>query len=179
MSKYSKIGLGALLVLVAVLIAINLSNKKEEIAYVRTAELIDQYQGMIEARQKYTSLEQKLQRSLDSLRLDLDATFKYYQRTIDDLSELDRNKTIAILESKRQQYDQFEASMIDVLANHDNELTSAVIDQVNLHIETYGKEHGFDLIIGTTSEGNVLFGTEELDITDDVLTSLNKSYEGY
>ncbi|WP_306639621.1 OmpH family outer membrane protein [Sanyastnella coralliicola] len=164
----------------ALIVALGLIWKKSEdrTVYVRTAELIDAYQGMIDARNKYASLESELQRSLDSLRLDLKSTYMAFEQTAAGLSELDRNKSIAILENKKMQCDQFEESMYNHLTERDAELTGAVIDQVNFHIKQYGEEHGYDMIIGTTVDGNVLFGTEDLDITDEVLISLNESYEG-
>jgi outer membrane protein len=44
-------------------------------------------------------------------------------------------------------------------------------------VEEYGKENGYDLILGTTTSGNILYGTEKKDITEQVLNALNNAYE--
>jgi len=45
------------------------------------------------------------------------------------------------------------------------------------HLEQYGKDNGYDLLLGTTDGGNVLYGTPALDITQEVLDALNETYQ--
>ncbi len=42
--------------------------------------------------------------------------------------------------------------------------------------QEYGKEHGFDLILATTQSGNILYGAEAIDLTNELLVVINKRY---
>jgi outer membrane protein len=53
-----------------------------------------------------------------------------------------------------------------------------VLNQVNSYVKEYAKKHNYDIVYGTTMDGNILYGKEQYDITDDVLEYLNKQYRG-
>jgi outer membrane protein len=55
-------------------------------------------------------------------------------------------------------------------------MTEGVLNQVNSFIEEYSKNKGYDLVIGTTTSGNLLYAREYMDITDEVLKALNENY---
>ena len=43
-------------------------------------------------------------------------------------------------------------------------------------MENYGEEKGFDMIIGVTDMGNVLYANEQMDITDIIIKELTFKY---
>ena len=45
------------------------------------------------------------------------------------------------------------------------------------NIREYGKKKGYSLIIGANDSGNLLYGSESKDITNDVLEYLNQQYK--
>jgi hypothetical protein len=45
-------------------------------------------------------------------------------------------------------------------------------------VNDYGKTNGFDIIYGNSSDGSIMFGTAELNITKDVIEFINLKYEG-
>lgn len=47
---------------------------------------------------------------------------------------------------------------------------------INQLIEQYSVENGYDLILGTTDDGSILYGAEAVDITDDLLQYINQGY---
>ena len=60
----------------------------------------------------------------------------------------------------------------------EEKMLEGVLNQVNSFVRKYGEENGFAMVYGTTSDGNILYGEAELDITDDLLTKLNHEYYG-
>ena len=50
-------------------------------------------------------------------------------------------------------------------------------NQIDAFIKIYAKENGFDLIVGTTSSGNVLYGADGIDVTEELLKALNEQYK--
>jgi len=53
-----------------------------------------------------------------------------------------------------------------------------VINQVNSFIKEYGTQHNYNIIFGTTQGGNIVYAVDALNITDDVLKSLNEKHKG-
>ena len=55
-------------------------------------------------------------------------------------------------------------------------MTQGVLSQINSLAQQYGKEHGFDLILSTTQSGSILYGDDAIDLTKDLLATLNRNY---
>lgn len=50
--------------------------------------------------------------------------------------------------------------------------------RINTYIKTFSKEHSYKLIIGTEGNRGVLYGDPGQDITNVLITYVNKKYEG-
>ena len=64
-------------------------------------------------------------------------------------------------------------------AEEEEKLLKGVLNQVNAFVEEYAAEEGFDLVLGTTLSGSILYGTTGIDITEQVLQAMNQQYSGY
>lgn len=51
-----------------------------------------------------------------------------------------------------------------------------MLEEVNTYIKQYGKEKGYDFTLGATDNGNIVHAAEGTDVTEAVLTALNKQY---
>ena len=51
-----------------------------------------------------------------------------------------------------------------------------VIQKVDSFVADYAKAKGFQLIIGTSGKGTVMYGDEKMNVTADILDLLNKDY---
>jgi hypothetical protein len=50
-----------------------------------------------------------------------------------------------------------------------------ILAEINTYIKQYGKEKGYDFILGATDNGNIVYAAEGKDITDDVLAGSTSS----
>lgn len=57
-------------------------------------------------------------------------------------------------------------------------VSQQVWDRINSYIVAYGKEKNYSIILGTQGNGNIMFGKETLDVTDDFIQYANWKYEG-
>ena len=57
---------------------------------------------------------------------------------------------------------------------HSNQV---ILGEINGYIKYYGKEKGYDFILGATDNGNIVYAAEGKDITEEVLAGLNKQYD--
>ena len=60
----------------------------------------------------------------------------------------------------------------------DSKTTGEVVSQMNAYLKTYGKSKGYKIIMAATEYGNIAYGEDGLDITEEVLKGLNDNYSG-
>jgi len=167
------ISLCALIVGTVVLV---LELKQPRVAFVRSSELVYKYGGMRQAQEQYQGKESRWRQEVDSLEQEYRAALGRYVDQRKELPRLERNAAEESLRYKKASLDEYKARVQQRAANEDKELTQGVLNQINSFVEKYGKEHGYDIILGTTTTGNLLFGDSGFDITEEVLNSLNQQY---
>lgn len=56
--------------------------------------------------------------------------------------------------------------------------SSKIWSRINSYSEDFSKENNYDLIIGTENKTTVLYANEKITVTKELLTYINKRYEG-
>ena len=143
---------------------------KPKVAYVRSENLIYNYEGTREAKAQYQKKLSIWEANIDTLRQEL----RRFEAGLDKKQPAQMEE-LALRQSQLQQYAQAIGQKAE---DEDSKTMEAVLSQINAFTEQYGKEQGYDLILGTTSAGNLLYAPEALDITDELLKALNKEYHG-
>jgi outer membrane protein len=64
----------------------------------------------------------------------------------------------------------------DYLSNE--KYRSEIYAQINKYVEEYAQENRYDVIMGGNGSGNIMYLSKKVNITDEVLTYINKKYEG-
>lgn len=142
---------------------------KPTIAYVRSHDLVYEYEGMKEAQIKYQQQIQTWQANIDTLQSD-------YKRSI---ASIDKTKDAEfLLQQQKIHLEQYTRAVQSKAKEEDEKITQSVLNQINTFVEEYGKAHNYDIILGTTASGSILYGIEAMDITKEVLQALNKHYQG-
>lgn len=143
------------------------------VAFVRTQELIYRYAGMKEAQGAFRAKQAAWQQEIDSLEGELRKKVPSDARPASFSAE--EQKELVLL---RRSIDQHRMNLEKKAAEEDRELTEGVLGQVDALVARYAEEHGYDLIIGTASGGSILHGDAGLDITEDLLNTLNATHAG-
>lgn len=149
-----------------------------KIAFVRSAIVVDKYLGMIEARKLTESKIGTWQANIDTLSLDFERSINNYQQAYRQLSSKERMERESILKRQQEKLEQYKQTMGQKAEEENEKMIQGVLNQINSFVENYSKENGYDVVLGVTMSGNILYGTEAIDITDEVLQGLNNSYKG-
>jgi outer membrane protein len=149
-----------------------------KVAIVRTQDLVHGYFGMTEAKNEFESRTAEWKSNIDTLASDL-------QRTIDKANALHRQgdrkgvmELKPIIDRQQGEFMNYKNAIESKIQAEEDRLLAGVIAQVNSFVDGYGKEHDYDVILGTTDQGNILFGDPSMDITEDVLHALNVDHSG-
>lgn len=153
------------------------SQPVKRVAYVRTAEVVDKYEGMMVARQKFQDKKVELYSNLDSLKADFQKAISDYNLSAAGLSKEARAEKEKVLQQQEYNIRQYTEIVEGKEQEEDQRLTSGVINQINSFIAEYGKENDLDLILGSVN-GTVIYGSDQVDVTDEVLVYVNQKYRG-
>jgi Skp family chaperone for outer membrane proteins len=163
--------------LIAVIWLVYKSTKAPKIAYVKSADLIYSYDGMKEAQQKQQRKTEELNSGLDTLKMDFRKAVSQYNTEFSGLSKNERQGRENILAAQQENIRKYSQNIQQEIEDYDKQLTGGVLNQVNAFVETYAKEKGYDIVLGTTNSGNILYGKEYMDITPEVLEAINAGYK--
>lgn len=148
-----------------------------KIAYVRSGDLVYEYIGTKEARKSYDGKSQLWQSNLDTLKSDFQRAVSDYNLHYSSLTDKEKAEREKLLRQQENNIGVYAQNIQKQVNEEDTKMMQGVLNQVNAFAEEYAKQHGYDLIVGTTTSGNVLYGTTAMDITDDLLKAMNENYK--
>jgi outer membrane protein len=132
------------------------TGKKEKIGYVYNQQVFDKFQGTVELKEKLSKQEAQFKGVLDSLSLLVNSGRK-------DLAPYLQNKAQE-LGLKHQEVSQT--------------YTADIWKRINEEAVNFGKDNGYDYILGAAGNGNVMYAKEQLNVTDEFIEYLNQKYSG-
>ncbi|MEL6560741.1 MAG: OmpH family outer membrane protein [Bacteroidota bacterium] len=171
-------GLAIISMSVAISFSLNYFFLEKKVAYVRSQELIYQYEGTKEAMAKFNNRKQQWQANADTLTANFQRAVRSYQLEYELLSTSERISAEKRLSAQEKQLGEYTKAIAGKIKQNDDESMQAVLNQINTFVEKYSVENGYDIVMGTTLSGSVLYGDTALDITDEILVELNKNYLG-
>jgi len=149
---------------------------QKRIAFVRSGEIIYKYAGMKDARQTFEEKVKVWQSNIDTLQNDFRYAVDEFSVTASSLPVAEQNRRQEYIRKQEEELLQYRHAIELKSQEEEKTMTQGVLNQINSFITEYGKEHGYDVILGTTMSGSVLYGDDALDITEDVLQELNRTY---
>jgi outer membrane protein len=145
-------------------------------AYVDAPKLINGYKGMQDARKEYEVQVMSWRSNLDTLRMEMEEKVKEYESRKNRISTHELRLMEELIDTKHEQFVNFEQAITEKIRNSDQELTAKVLGKVNDYIKRYGKREGYDIIMAATQYGNIVYAKDQIDITEEILRGLNDEY---
>ena len=166
---------GVWVVIAAVLIAhVARAEAPPKIGYVDLQRALNESEAGRKAKEEFKVQVDKLQ-----------AQLKRQKDEIDSLKDQLEKKSVMMKDDQRANLeDEYRRKLRDFERNYkdsqtdlqkkDNELTGAIIKDLQEVIRDYGEREGYTLILEATSSA-VLYGTKSADLTDDVMKLYNST----
>lgn len=148
--------------------------EKDAIVYVDAVKLLNGYKGMEVARRELEARTGTLRANLDTLKNELEGRIKEYEATQEKLTAKEKALMEELIETKQEQFVNYQNVVSERLQKEDKELTAKVLARVNDYIKEYGEDHGYEIIMAATQYGNIVYAEKGKDITDNILEGLNK-----
>ena len=148
-----------------------------KIGYVRSGDILLKYHGILDAEKELDSKLNVWKNELLQLSDTYESELKKYEKIKHELSQQQQANKEKELSALRAKIEKINNSVEEKAFKLQGELTEANLNKINDFIQTYGKKNEFELIIGITKTGNVLYGNEGIDLTDEIIEGLNAKYK--
>lgn len=175
-SKLPTVLAATALLLSALALGINFMNERKKIVYVDSHKLVQGYVGMKQARQEYEIRVAQWRANLDTLRSEAEVKIKEYEATKSKLSAKEKQLLEQLIQSKQEQFMNYQQTVQEKTSAADQELSSKVLAKVNDFIRRFGEKHNYKIIMAATQYGNIVYAEDESDITEEVLQGLNEEF---
>jgi outer membrane protein len=148
------------------------------IVYVNTDTLLNNYEYykdvVKEFENKSFALENELQRKAQSFQNEV----ALFQRRVQagGLSEQQALTQQAALQKKEQDIMLYRENAAGNLQQEQAKKTDELLNSIHEYLKNYNKSDRYDMVIGYSKGGGVLYAKEDLDITQEVLKVLNTEY---
>jgi outer membrane protein len=166
----------AAIVLIALGLSLYVLSEKPDIRFVRTSKLIAAYQGTKEAEARYNGKQGQWKAEVDTLQADFTHTLNSFNAEYASLSSKERTERERLLRLQDKNVQRHTADMAKRAEEERRRMMEGVLNQINSRVQEYGRLHGIDAILGTTSDGSVLYGAAAIDVTNDLIEYLNQTY---
>jgi len=164
---------------VSVLFYMQLNKTSEKrVGFIRSQELVYQFDGMKEAIAKYEQEEKEWTNNLNILKSDYDRSVSQFEQIRPSLNQEQLAQQNEILQYQYNNCLKYANQMEDSLQMRELEILEGVFNQVNAFSADFAIENELDLLVTTGNSGNVLYGSDQLDYTDELLAYINAKYEG-
>lgn len=165
---------------IAVNLGLNIFNVKstKKVAYVRSQDLVYAFDGMKEMQLKFQEKSKTWEANIDTLKMEYQKSVTDYQQQMNQLSVEERADRENLLYMQQNNLAQYAENIKIKAQEEENEMLEGVLNQVNTFVEDYGQKNNYDLILGTTMSGSILYGNDVIDITQEIITAINNDYNG-
>lgn len=147
-----------------------------KIGYVDVERLKVEYKEFQDAQEKFNRQLALWQSQADTLQKQIMVLQEELERQGSLLTEAKRKEKQQQIMAKQKEYQDFASKVLGPegeAARRERELSKPLIDKINAVIQLVAIRDGYTLIIDS-SGGDVLYASQELDLTDEVLAQLNK-----
>lgn len=149
------------------------------IAFVLIDTLTNQYKMYKEASDNFAKKQANAENTINQKGKAFAAQVQEFQRKVQSnaLSQDQYNSEQARLQKLQQDIQDLQGRLSNSLLEDQQKELKAITDTIKVFLASYAKEKGYDFILCKSSGiDNVLYASEDFDVTDEVVAALNKRY---
>jgi outer membrane protein len=157
----------------------NTKQTASRIVYVNTDTLLNNYTYYKDVVKDFENRRFALENDLQKRSASFQNEVALFQRRVQagGMSEDQAKGTQAVLQKKEQDIMQFRDNAAGNLQGEQAKKTEELLNNITVYLKKYNSNDKFDMVIGYSKGGGVLYAKEDLDITKEVLKGLNDEYK--
>ncbi|WP_159025777.1 OmpH family outer membrane protein [Aquimarina sp. Aq78] len=148
--------------------------KKNVIVNAQT--VLENYQGFKEAQDLFEIKTKEMQDTFEKQKSTYESKSNELEIISKKLSNQERIIKKGELEVLKAKTIQLGKAIEKKVIAQEEELLQGVYNKINDFVKRYAETHDIDLIEGITNSGNIMYASDAIDITQDIIEGLNKEY---
>ncbi|GAA4802258.1 OmpH family outer membrane protein [Litoribaculum gwangyangense] len=152
--------------------------KPNKIGFIDNSKVINDYQEKKDIEAKFQLKDDSFRKRADSIGRAFQTEVQSTQLVAQKSSVKKQQELMGGLQQKQQQLQQqMQMEQQQLTQEFQTEIDSVIVKVKNF-VKDYGKSNGYNYILGTSDgTSNVLYGSDENDLTQIILDSLNANYK--
>lgn len=170
-TKITNISL-AILTIAIIALTIVVFTRSEKVAYIDTSKLLSKSNEMQNLKKQLEKEQTSIAGNIDTLTTELQNSLKEYEKSQSKMSPKEKQLSQELLRNKQQQLIQYQQAVQQKVQGEEQKKTQEVLNTINARIKEYGERKGYKLILAT-SGGNIAYGDQAADITEEIAQLIN------
>jgi outer membrane protein len=151
--------------------------KTEQIAYVDSGKIFNEYKGAADARKAFQVKSKVWQSNIDTLTGEVKNNIQKYEKSLATMSSNEQLLNRQLIQTKQKQLQDYQRAIQENAKQENDKLTQGIVVHINSFLTNYGKKNNYKLILIANPSGTIAYAREGLDITADVIEGLNSEYQ--
>lgn len=162
-------------ILVAILVLASFASCQEQdkVAFVDNAKVVKEFNKKKDFEAKFQTKIDVFNKKADSLDKAIQIEAQSFQARAAKMNQSKAEQEYQALLQKKQMQDYQIANEEKMLQAEGQKEIDTLVKQVKAFVKDYGKKNGYTFILGANEAGSVLYGSEDKDITEEVIKALN------
>ncbi len=154
------------------------SCNQTKIAYVNVDEVLKEYEGLKNAENSMREKSDKIMAELEPMMREFQLKVQDFQKESSGLSAKVKAQREQQLMQEQQSLQQRQQMVQQQVQQESQQLYIEMDKKIDSLIAIYAKSNSYSFILGTSPQTkSVVYGDETSNITDQVIESINKSYD--
>jgi outer membrane protein len=133
-----------------------------KVAYVKLNEVYDKFSMKVELENKFKTIESVRKNLIDSI--------EFNATQLQNNQELYKEAVSKYIQKRKE----LESANKVLLEQYEESIWA----QINSYSESFGKEKGYEYILGADGSGIIMFASEKNDVTTQFIEYINEMYNG-
>lgn len=147
-----------------------------QMAYVNADTVLKYYDLSKAGRDRLEAKEKQLNQDFNSRATGLQGEFEQYQRNVNNMTIGQARAVEEDLTKKRNNLQLYQENLQQQMLLEQEKLNKQLYDNVTTFLRKYGQERGIQVVFRYNVASDVLYATEAMDISKDVIKGLNEAY---
>lgn len=148
----------------------------QTISYINADTVLKYYDYSKVGREKLEARSKQLDQDLNARASSLQGEFESYQRNINSMTIGQARAVEEDLTKKRNNLQLYQEGLNQQMMMEQERMNKDLYDKVTSYLRRYGKENGIQVVFKFNLASDVLYASDSLDISSEVIKGLNEEY---
>lgn len=139
--------------------------KPPKIAFVESNVLLAEYSESKEAQEELNTKIEEWSANVTTLQNELEVLNNTLIEQAESWSTSEREAHLENMQLKQQELGRYSNAVNQQASKLESELMEPIYASINNRIKAFGEEEGYSIVFGTVQGGNILYGTEAVNVT--------------